>query len=426
MKNYIPKRILDIINCLKANGFEAYLVGGCVRDFLLNKTPKDFDISTNATVEEMLEVFKEYHIINNNGLKHATVSLRYQDDTVEVTSYRNENDYSIYGDLKKRDLTINAIAYDGEFIDPFGGVNDILNKIIKVCDNDSFTNDYLRILRALRFSSLLGFSIEDNTKELIKKEYIGLEGISKERIAKELVGILEGENVFDVLMEFKEVFSFIIPELKPTINFNQHNKYHTHNVYTHTLYVVSKTKPNYITRIAALLHDIGKPNCFTMDENGNGHFYGHPLESYHLSKKILSRLRFSSSDIDEILYLVRYHDDRVTSKKGIKRLLSKAPNCSTELFLKLIDLQIADRLDHVNLDYDIDQNKINQLLEEIKKEESCLKVTDLEVKGQDLMNLGIYNKKIKEVQIQLLDLIIDEKLENKKDVLLEYIKNILL
>ena len=147
MKNYIPKRILDIINCLKANGFEAYLVGGCVRDFLLNKTPKDFDISTNATVEEMLEVFKEHHIINNNGLKHATVSLRYQDDTIEVTSYRNENDYSIYGDLKKRDLTINAIAYDGEFIDPFDGIKDIKNKIIKVCENDSFTcSNVIRLL----------------------------------------------------------------------------------------------------------------------------------------------------------------------------------------------------------------------------------------------------------------------------------------
>jgi tRNA nucleotidyltransferase (CCA-adding enzyme) len=228
MKNVIPKRILDILNQLKSSGFDAYLVGGCVRDFLLNKTPKDYDISTNATVSEMLEVFKNFHVINNNGLKHNTVSVYYMGDVIEVTSYKNKNDYSIYGDLYNRDLTINAIAYDNGFIDPLGGINDIKNKIIRVCNENSFKDDYLRILRTLRFASKLNFDIVDDTKHLIKENYKGLEGISKERINNELCQILEGDNVLNILFEYKEVFSFIIPSLTNTIDFDQKNKYHFH------------------------------------------------------------------------------------------------------------------------------------------------------------------------------------------------------
>lgn len=425
MKNVIPKRILDILNQLKNNGFDAYLVGGCVRDFLLNKTPKDYDISTNATVSEMLEVFKDFHVINNNGLKHNTVSVYYMGDVIEVTSYKNKNDYSIYGDLYNRDLTINAIAYDNGFIDPLGGINDIKNKIIRVCNENSFKDDYLRILRTLRFASKLNFDIVDDTKHLIKENYKGLEGISKERINNELCQILEGDNVLNILLEYKEVFSFIIPSLVNTIDFDQKNKYHFHDVYTHSAYVVNYCKNDYITRLAALLHDVGKPNCFTIDENGYGHFYGHPLESYHLAKDVLKDLKFSNKEMEEILFLVRFHDDVAVTKKQIKRMLAKTPDNKRECFLRLIDLQHADRKDHINLE-DLDVENMINILEEIIAEEECFTIKDLEVNGYDLIELGVFDKRIKEIQLVLLDLVVEEKIENKKEILIEYIKNNLL
>ena len=425
MKNVIPKRILDILNQLKKNGFDAYLVGGCVRDFLLNKTPKDYDISTNATVSEMLEVFKDFHVINNNGLKHNTVSVYYMGDVIEVTSYKNKNDYSIYGDLYNRDLTINAIAYDDGFIDPLGGINDIKNKIIRVCNENSFKDDYLRILRTLRFASKLNFDIVDDTKHLIKETYKGLEGISKERINNELCQILEGDNVLNILLEYKEVFSFIIPSLANTIDFEQKNKYHFHDVYTHSAYVVSYCKNDYITRLAALLHDVGKPNCFTIDESGYGHFYGHPLESYHLAKDVLKDLKFSNKEMEEILFLVRYHDDVAVTKKQIKRMLAKTPENKRECFLRLIDLQHADRKDHINME-ELDVDNMINILEEIIAEEECFTIKDLEVNGYDLMELGVFDKRIKEIQLVLLDLVVEEKIVNKKEILIEYIKNNLL
>ena len=418
MKNVIPKRILDILNQLKNNGFDAYLVGGCVRDFLLNKTPKDYDISTNATVSEMLEVFKDFHVINNNGLKHNTVSVYYMGDVIEVTSYKNKNDYSIYGDLYNRDLTINAIAYDNGFIDPLGGINDIKNNIIRVCNENSFKDDYLRILRTLRFASKLNFDIVDDTKHLIKENYKGLEGISKERINNELCQILEGDNVLNILLEYKEVFSFIIPSLSKTIDFDQKNKYHFHDVYTHSAYVVSYCKNDYITRLAALLHDVGKPNCFTIDENGYGHFYGHPLESYHLAKDVLKDLKFSNKEMEEILFLVRYHDDVAVTKKQIKRMLAKTPENKRECFLRLIDLQHADRKDHINME-ELDVENMINILEEIIAEEECFTIKDLEVNGYDLMELGVFDKRIKEIQLVLLDLVVEEKIENKKEILIE-------
>ena len=425
MKNVIPKRILDILNQLKNNGFDAYLVGGCVRDFLLNKTPKDYDISTNATVSEMLEVFRDFHVINNNGLKHNTVSVYYMGDVIEVTSYKNKNDYSIYGDLYNRDLTINAIAYDNGFIDPLGGINDIKNKIIRVCNENSFKDDYLRILRTLRFASKLNFDIIDDTKHLIKENYKGLESISKERINNELCQILEGDNVLNILLEYKEVFSFIIPSLSDTIDFDQKNKYHLNDVYTHSAYVVSYCKNDYITRVAALLHDVGKPNCFTIDESGYGHFYGHPLESYHLAKDVLKDLKFSNKEIEEILFLVRYHDDVAVTKKQIKRMLAKTPDNKRECFLRLIDLQHADRKDHINLE-ELDVDNMINILEEIIAEEECFTIKDLEVNGYDLMELGVFDKRIKEIQLVLLDLVVEEKIENKKEILIEYIKKNLL
>ena len=422
MKNIIPKRIITVLDVLKEAGYEAYLVGGCVRDFILDKEAKDFDITTNATVIEMLDIFKNFHVINNNGLKHNTVSIHFEDDIIEITSFRSE-DYSIYGDLKKRDLAINAIAYNGDFVDPLNGIDDINNKIIRACSPTSFKEDYLRILRALRFSSILGFSIDEDTKRMIKEEYKGLETVSVERITKELCLILQGQNVLNVLEEFKEVFTFIIPELEPTIDFKQHNKWHLYDVYTHTTHVVNNAMDDYIVRVAALLHDIGKPNTFTMDEAGNGHFYGHPLESYHISKKILKRLRFSLKDTYDILYLILNHDDVPRSKKSIKRLLSKSPECSVDTFLKLINLQLADRKDHVNSVNDPDLDFITKTINEIIEEENCLSIKDLKVNGHDLMELGFYERRIKEVQETLLNLILDEKLENDKEVLIEYIKS---
>ncbi len=426
MELIIPNYVIDIQNRLKNYNYECYLVGGCVRDSILGNSVKDYDLNTNCDIDTIKQIFNDYPIINNNGEKHQTITLHVSGDNVEITSYKHADNEpnSLYSDLSHRDITINAMAYDNEVIDYYGGLNDLHNKIIRCVGNpiDRIKEDPLRILRILRFCSKLNFEIEKETSDAIHKTFHLLKGISKERIKAELDGILIGNNLKYILTNYRDVLFEIIPELKETYGFEQHNHYHTNDVFTHITNVCCNTENNTILRIAALLHDIGKPKCFTIDENNIGHFYGHPIVSYDLSLNILKRLKYSNEEIEKITYIIKYHDSTILiNKKSIRKNFSNTPNHDEELFMLLIKLKNADSSDHTIKEL-MDEDSVRDILNQIKQDNECLKITDLDIDGYDMMELGYKGKEIKDNLNNLLDAVLEEKVDNTKEELIKYLK----
>ncbi len=435
---FIPEFCEKIIECLNAQGFEAYLVGGCVRDSLMGKTPHDYDIATNATPSEMKKAFCDLKVVST-GEKHGTLTVIVDNNAVEVTTYRIDGDYcdnrrpqfveftrNIEEDLSRRDFTVNALAYNKKsgLIDLFCGENDIKNKIIKcVGEPDKrFLEDSLRILRALRFASCLGFEIEKNTAKSIIKNKDLLKNISAERIFLEFKQLLQGENAEKILIDFKEVFAVFIPEIRPCFDFDQKTKYHQYDVYTHIVKTVSACESDEILRLACFFHDIEKPSVFFTDENGVGHFYGHPKPSAETTRAVLKRLKADNKTIETVVDLVLYHDRQIaTSEKSVKRFLSKT---SPEFFKHLIKIKRADSLAHAKEYQNKEEyyNSLLQILEKIEKEEQCFKIKDLKINGNDLINLGFCGEKIGIVLKKLLAGVIDEKVKNEKQELLSYIK----
>ncbi len=434
----IPKNIALALKMLNEKG-EAYIVGGCVRDALLNLKPTDYDITTSLTPDKIKEVFKDYRIINNNGEKHGTVNVIINKEKIEITTYRYEGEYldgrhpSFVGftddlalDLKRRDFTINAMAYNDSkgLIDYYGGKEDLKNGIIRTVGTPSlrFGEDYLRILRGLRFMGRFNFKIEKETKDAMLNLAYGLKKISSERIVNELKEILVSKNILEILLEYRPIFTTIFPELIDTINFDQKSKWHSHDVYTHICYVTSYTKPDFITRLAALLHDIGKPHSYqeeVIDKNVIRHFKGHAKVSYQASIEILKRLKVSNEIKNQVLFLVLYHDIEIMpNKKSIKNILLKMPNLNLELFYKLIDLKKADSLDHTiktNLDYEL----ILNIAKEIILSGEIITLKELAIDGNDLKILGYHGSDIGKILNYLLKEVIEGRLKNQKEILLK-------
>ena len=415
----VEKRIIE-------NGYLCFLVGGCIRDTLLGKDVKDYDLTTNCQINILLKIFENYHIINKNGEKHNTLTIHIDGFNVEITTFKHEEyeDNSIEVDLTHRDLTINALAYGNKLIDVVGGYYDLKNKIIRapIDPEKRFQEDPLRILRALRFSSQLGFTIETNTQESIHECMDLLRGVSKERIKKEFEEMLEGANLYNVLNEYYDVLFLIIPELSVPYNFDQKNKYHKNTLYKHIINVCcnidQNAKNKSLIRMAALLHDIAKPKCFTIDKNGNGHFYGHAEAGSIMALDILKRLKYSNSDIEKIIYLIKYHDSTINlNKKSIRKNFSHTPNEDEELFYMLLELMNADKLDHTVCEL-IDIDRVKAIMDEIKKNDLCLKISDLKVNGNDMMRLGFKGKDIGNALNYLLECVIDEDIVNEKDELI--------
>ena len=297
----LPKSVELILSKLNNCGYEAYIVGGCVRDSIIGTTPHDWDICTSALPEQVMEVFEGYKIIPT-GLKHGTVTIIIDDAQYEVTTYRIDGKYEdnrhpkevsftsdLKEDLSRRDFTINAMAYNPSIglVDYFGGKKDIRKKLIKCVGNpdERFNEDALRIMRTLRFASTYGFVITEETSSAVHCNVALLNNIAKERINTELCKLLCGEGVLEILLNYNDVISTIIPELKPCIGFNQNNRYHQYTVYDHIAHAVSNyTGEDMVVKVALLLHDIGKPTCYTEDENG-GHFHGHGVPSSEIAKE---------------------------------------------------------------------------------------------------------------------------------------------
>ncbi len=430
----VPEYIKAIQERLIKNEYECYLVGGCVRDTLLGLDVKDYDLTTNCDSSTLKSIFADYSIINNNGEKHNTITLHIGDDNVEITSYKHNADEenSIENDLMHRDLTINAMAYSDRIVDLVGGYDDLINKIIKAPGNpvDRIKEDPLRILRALRFSSRLGFEIEEETARAIHEYKELLSNVSSERIKSELDGLLSGNNVKKILSDYKDVIFTIIPELKVTDGFDQKNPYHNNTLYNHIVNVCGNVYSNanatvntiVLTRTAALLHDIAKPLCFTVDDNGIGHFYGHAEKGALIALGVMKRLKYSNDEIEKIQYLIMKHDATINpTKKSVRKNLSSTPNQDEDLFAMLLELINADRLDHTSYEL-MNIVEVKNIVKQIKEDNECIKLSDLSVNGYDLIELGLSGKEIGSTLNYLLELVMDDKINNNKEEMLELIK----
>ena len=431
----MPKNVDTAINLLQSAGFEAYAVGGCVRDSLLGKTPNDWDITTSAKPEDMKSVFADFHCIDT-GIKHGTVTVVIDGEPLEITTFRLDGEYEdnrhpksvtftsdLGADLGRRDFTVNAMAYSKMTgtVDLFGGQNDLKNGIIRcVGDPDRrFNEDALRILRALRFASALDFEIEEKTAQSLLKNRALLGNISEERIAKELLKLVCGKGAKRILTDFALVLFEILPELQPMYKNSHDNPHHCYDIYEHTLIAVESIDPEPTLRFAMLLHDCGKPAVKKFDENGVAHFYGHQRISAEISAQILARLKVSNKFRDEILFLVSNHDrwELYENTEKMPRYLSKF---GLDGVLNLLKVMRADVLaQSPEYRYRLDQiADAEETAKNLAAQKPCLSLSELQINGRTLMDIGIpQGRKLGAVLAQLLDEVIDGVTKNTQEAL---------
>ena len=426
----LPKNVNNIIDTLYSNGYEAFVVGGCVRDSILGKNPNDFDVTTNAKPLKVKEIFEEvgYKVIDT-GLQHGTVTIVIEKENFEVTTYRIEGEYldnrrpsevfftnELKEDLKRRDFTINALAYNNKFgtIDYFSGKEDLQNKIIRAIGEKEkrFEEDGLRMLRAVRFEAQLGFEIEKETLKAIKVNSILLKNISAERIRDEFIKILISSSPSKGIRRLLDLnlLQYIIPELLETVNFDQRSRYHDKDVFNHTMMVLDNVENNLEIRLAALLHDIAKPKTFTMDKKG-GHFYFHEVEGEKMAKDILKKLRFDNSSIEKVSLLIRNHM-RVPGIKSKAKLKKYIVDIGEDNLNTLFNLMRADRISsHPTYAKYEDIDEVNRACNSILERNEPMRIKDLKINGNDLIEIGVEKgKKVGEI----LNLLLQDVLENPK------------
>lgn len=435
----LPEDVELILDKLDFHGFKAYVVGGCIRDSLLGISPKDWDICTNAKPGQILKAFAGFKTIET-GIKHGTVTVVINDANYEITTFRVDGDYSdnrhpdtvefvdnIVDDLSRRDFTINAMAYNHKegLIDPFEGKICLKEKIIMCVGNADtrFQEDALRMLRAIRFASQLGFSIWHETKDAISNNAELINNISKERISSELIKILSSSFPAFYLNQLRELFlmKYIIPDLDACFPVKQNNPWHIYNVGTHILTTLIEPPKDVNIRLALMLHDIGKPWVKTTDENGIDHFYEHEIKSAELAEEWLREYKFDNDTINEVVTLIRWHDYFIDpSKKGIKKLMGII---GKDLSLKLLDIRFQDvsaqnEKYHAEKEQKIDS--IRKIIEEIVLNNEAFSVKDLVVNGDDLIALGYkQGRELGEMLHELLDHVIEVPEHNEREILLE-------
>lgn len=436
----LPAIVVEYLWAFEKNGFKAYIVGGAVRDMLRGRTPNDYDVTTNAKVEDIKKIFKD-HSICDTGIKHGSVSVNFDGMIFETTTFRIDGDYkdnrhpetvtftdNVVDDLERRDFTINAIALDlnWNITDPFGGAGDISRGIIRTVGNPEkrFEEDALRILRALRFSAQLGYIIEEKTRSAIFKLKGLLNNVSKERIFEEFTKLLSADKAFEVLKEYKEVFFEILPELAPCDGFDQKSLSHSYDVYEHTLHVLKLLEDkNPVTVWAALLHDVGKPLTFVVDKKGYGHFPGHMPVSAEITEKVLNRFHVSNEFRNTVYVLVFYHDEPLSGGKyDVKKFLNKY---GERVARDLITLKFADIYAHseYGINKYLEQRVIfKRNFEEVIANNECFKLSDLQIDGFDLIELGYDGKDIGAKLDEILELVMKDELPNNRDELLRYAK----
>ncbi len=430
----IPQGIMRVLDRLEAAGYEAYIVGGCVRDSLMGRQPQDFDIATSALPEETMAVFADLRVIPT-GLKHGTVTVIADKEPVEITTYRVDGDYadgrrpdsvrftrSIAEDIARRDFTMNGIAYSPKrgLFDCCGGAEDIRRGRICCIGNPDtrFNEDALRILRALRFSAVLGFEIESRTAYSIINNRTLLQKVSGERILSELEKLLCGADCGRVLRDFPQVFAEIIPELAPCIGYQQHSKYHSLTLYEHLVKAVENAPCDVGIRLAMLLHDIAKPLTQSEGEDGEWHFYAHAGKSAELADGILARFHAGNALRDRVCGIIRYHDMvPENTDRFIMRRLSKH---GLPMFRDVMLAHIAD--DSAKADFAKQRiplwREIIRRAEEIDMQQPCLTIKQLAINGRDLAALIPPSPKTGETLKYLLSGVVDGRFENTREELL--------
>ena len=440
----VPAPVYFIIQELEKHGHEAYMVGGCVRDSVLGRKPHDYDICTSASPDEILQAFP-YEEIIPTGLQHGTVTILINKEPFEVTTYRIDGDYSdnrrpdnvtftknLVEDLRRRDFTINAMAYNPKtgLIDPFNGMEDIKYKKIRCVGSaeDRFNEDALRILRAIRFEAQLNFSGLPDTMFEIERQYERLNNISIERINSEFCKIVASEQFCVELVLYSNVFSLFIPELKDMMGFQQNNPYHAYDVFDHTVHAIEKCESDdLVTRLAVFFHDFGKPHSYQDGEDGIRHFKGHGKVSAEITDSIMKRLRFDNETRNNVVELVYYHDATFeVGNKYVKRWLNKI---GEKQFRRLLEVRKSD-IKGQKPDYEKSRiekiNNIKSILEDILQEQECFSLKDLAVNGNDVkktMNL----KEGKDVGYwlnEILKRVMDGELKNDRDALIYWMTGV--
>lgn len=442
MQIQLPQKVKYIISQLEAAGFEAYAVGGCVRDSLLGREPDDWDVTTSAKPLQVKEVFR--HTIDT-GIQHGTVTVMLGHEGFEVTTYRIDGEYedsrhpkeviftgNLVEDLKRRDFTINAMAYNDEsgLVDAFDGEKDLAAGIIRCVGkpHDRFGEDALRMLRAVRFAAQLGFRIEPDTLTAIKDLAQNLRAVSAERIQMELVKLLTSAHP-DAMRTVYEtgLTKVFLPEFDTMMETDQHNKHHCYSVGEHTLHTLLHVEPDKVLRLTMLLHDVAKPLCITTDEAGQNHFKGHPVKGADMAKVILRRLKFDNDTTDRVCRLVRYHDDRPElNARTVRRAMNRI---GVENMPALFEVKRADTLGQSmyhrqeKLAY---VDTFERFFREICAAQQCVQKKDLAISGSDLIAMGMKpGKEIGAVLNELFERVLDEPELNQRDKLLDMAHNLM-
>ena len=435
----LPENVLYCIDKLESYGFQAYAVGGCVRDFVLGLEPHDYDLCTNAKPEEIADIFQEHQLVLA-GAKHGTIGVVMKHQVYEITTFRTEGEYSdnrhpdwvdfvdnVEADLSRRDFTVNAMAYSPStgYIDPWYGQEDLERRLLRTVGNATtrFREDPLRILRGIRFAVTYKLNPTPKTERAMLAEAPLLDTLAKERIFSELCKLLPKITAKD-LLRYAPILAQVIPELESTYNFQQNSPHHAYDVFTHTAHVVESVMPELPVRLAALLHDIGKPATYTEDENGRGHFYGHAPKGAEMADAILQRLKAPTALRNQVVFLIENHMTKFeTDKKALRRQLGKY---GEDMALLLLELQKADFVSKGVLDENDPFPEIEALIAQIQEEDACLTVKQLAINGHDLLDLGVApGPHIGECMTFLLGLVQDEILDNTKEDLLSAAKSFL-
>lgn len=435
MRIELPHKVQTIIQTLQSHGYEAYAVGGCVRDSILGRTPDDWDITTSALPNETKALFPRTF---DTGIEHGTITVLIEKEGFEVTTYRVDGEYedarhpkevtftrSLKEDLLRRDFTINAMAYnDSEgLVDIFGGIKDLQNKTIRCVGNatDRFTEDALRILRAIRFAAQLGFEIEEGTKQGIRALAENLQYISAERIQVELIKLLISPHPQLLRTAYElGVTKVFLPEFDAMMETTQETPHHELSVGEHTLKAIALTESNKILRLTMLCHDMGKPEKKTMDENGRAHFKMHDVRSAEMTKELLKRLKFDNDTMRKVVKLVQFHDYRMPgTTRSVRRAMNKI---GADLFPYYMQVRMADTLAQsmYNREEKLQNlQKIEDCYQEITEKDECVSLSMLAINGSDLISEGMKpGKEIGVVLGQLLEHVLDHPEDNTKQKLL--------
>ena len=439
MKIELPRKVVLIIKNLQRHGYDAYAVGGCVRDSILNRKPEDWDITTSAKPEQVKRIFRR---TVDTGIEHGTVTVLIGKDGFEVTTCRVDGLYEdgrhpkevtftsrLEEDLKRRDFTINAMAYndDERLVDAFGGMRDLNYHLIRCVGDpkERFSEDALRILRAVRFSAQLAFPIEPETAEAIKSLAPNLEKISAERIQAELVKLLVSDHP-ERIQDACElgITKVVLPEWDDMVGVKQNTPHHKYDVAAHTVHALQNVKNDKVLRLTMLFHDMGKPVMKTTDENGRDHFKGHAIASEQIAKTVMKRLKFDNDTIRKVTKLVAYHDYRMEpTGANVRRAMHEI---GVELFPYYLAVRLADTKAQSSYERRGKLENIIQIRELYRnalRNKECVTLKDLAVTGTDLINLGIApGKELGTLLNELLDMVIEDPAWNQKGKLCDYVK----